>query len=245
MTKPTFTVQAIIAALNDADLSDYGAHEAAALCWKRGLHGSSWRGPDGPKAETDAERDALNTALRLRCDPQTDAALRDYHEAFLQRLRVRRAPKFPHEWRPTKEEVVRLGHVADGALNLWLRRRERAGKDGGPKGMASTPPPSPEPTLFQLGNWDLNRAGSASYKGTEFPLEHGKRKLLARLIQGKGRPVHVDDLMHAMDIRDRNSLKVQISHLCKHLRNHLPDFIQESDKPVQYRYPNSYELILP
>jgi hypothetical protein len=103
----------------------------------------------------------------------------------------------------------------------------------------------PDPTLFTLGNWDLSTAAVAKYKTHEFPLKKTSRRLLARLIQGKGNPVHIAHLKGACnsDASDQ-SFASNISRLRKHLQEHLGGKIDLPSDPIPYCDPDHYKLLL-
>jgi DNA-binding response OmpR family regulator len=101
---------------------------------------------------------------------------------------------------------------------------------------------SVEPTLLRAGNWDLTVAGSARYKGRQFPLSGAFRKILARLILARGQPLHYDHLKSACDNQqmEDKSLQGLVCRLRKHLQKHL----RLRTAPIAYRDPKSYELLL-
>jgi hypothetical protein len=126
--------------------------------------------------------------------------------------------------------------------------------DGQPVPVEATPegpPAAPEqslprhPTLFKLGEWDLTESGYATYIDTRFPLSGAKRRLLARLIRGQGRPVHADHLIDDGNLNiDRTAIAPYITRLRNHLRTYLPAHIPEACDPIPYRDPDAYELTL-
>jgi hypothetical protein len=101
-----------------------------------------------------------------------------------------------------------------------------------------------DPTLFQLGNWDLTESGFVTYRGIRFPLERTPRRLLARLVGGRGRAVHADHLIDFADLSiDRGDLPPHISRLRQHLRNHLKSLDLPAD-PIPHADPDAYRLDL-
>jgi hypothetical protein len=106
------------------------------------------------------------------------------------------------------------------------------------------PPDEPEyPTLFRSGNWDLSTAGMAKYKNAQMPIEGTNRRLLSRLIRAKGQPVHINLLAPACGNCESDSVRIYVSKLRKHLRQHLSD-LQEGNDPIPYADPQSYSLAL-
>jgi DNA-binding response OmpR family regulator len=107
---------------------------------------------------------------------------------------------------------------------------------------------TPHLTLFVLGNWDLTEPGRGVYKGTPFPLEGVCRKLLARLIRGRGRTVRAADLMEACGNpqMERSTLTGYISRLRKHLSQHLGPHVGPGGpaSPITYADPEGYLLHL-
>jgi hypothetical protein len=101
------------------------------------------------------------------------------------------------------------------------------------------------PTQLHFGNWDLREAGLAKYKEQEFPIKGQMRRLLARFIRARGKPVHKDWLKAACkdpEIVDK-SLTGALSRLRQHLRRHLPALIGTTD-PIPYTDPGHYKLAL-
>src|SRR5262249_1162995 len=83
--------------------------------------------------------------------------------------------------------------------------------------------PAVHPTLFKQGNWDLTVPGKATYIDTTFPLQAANRKLLARLVRGKGQPVHENRLKEACGNVEMEAatLTGYLTRLRKHLRKNL------------------------
>jgi hypothetical protein len=115
----------------------------------------------------------------------------------------------------------------------------------------SLPPPEQEgnkpehPTLLKEGDWDLSEAGIASFKGISMPLKGAMRRILARLVRAKGKPVHKDHLKKVCKdpaITD-GTLRGHLSDLNKHLRKYL-DSLNLPPKPIRYVDPDHYELTL-
>jgi hypothetical protein len=105
-----------------------------------------------------------------------------------------------------------------------------------------SPPPVPvHPTCFREGKWDLRESGFACYDGIRFPLEGMNRRLLARLIQGRGRAVNVHRLAEACG--DVDNLSPYVSRLRKCLRTHLRT-LSLPDNPIPFADPEAYRLDL-
>jgi hypothetical protein len=122
------------------------------------------------------------------------------------------------------------------------------------EGCPETNAPSPEvsqpsldeaeyATLFRSANWDLFTAGMAKYKNAQMPIKGTNRRLLSRLIRAKGQPVHMDELALACGNCESDTVRIYVSKLRKHLRQHLPD-LQEGNDPIRYADPQSYSLAL-
>lgn len=111
----------------------------------------------------------------------------------------------------------------------------------GDHGTPNSPPPRGEETLFNLGKWDLSVAGRASYdSGLPFKLSGYLRRVLARLIRGKGQPVHIDHLKQAC-----GNEHLEDSTVCGYisrLRDLLRDKVRAEPDPIQHHDPNSYSL---
>lgn len=114
----------------------------------------------------------------------------------------------------------------------------------------ATPPPPlppeqppPDPALFRLDRWDLTEPGYATYRGTRFPLSGRNRRLLARLILGRGRAVHADHLIEAAGLAiDRGGISPYISRLRRHLRTYLSSLPAD---PIPHCDPDGFRLALP
>jgi hypothetical protein len=102
---------------------------------------------------------------------------------------------------------------------------------------------------FKEGDWDLTEAGYCTYKGRRFPLEGKNRRVLARLIQSKGRAVGVNSLNAACGndpeamADPKQTIATRMTLLRNHLRKHLgKDFRNEF---ISYKDPDSYALLIP
>jgi hypothetical protein len=109
-------------------------------------------------------------------------------------------------------------------------------------GPAAPDAPTPnDPTLFRKGDWDLTESGYAAYKGTRFPLNGRNRRLLARLILGRGRAVHADHLIDFAEMGiGRDGLRTYVCRLRKHLQKHLPGLLPAD--PIPHCDPDAYQL---